>query len=155
MSTTLLTLSLLLASPSAGPLTHADFATDAEIDAARAVARASSITLDADDLVSTPESWRPLLSAALCEAQDRVRDTEAALAGGLTKPLARAALRASRDVESARLKLAVLDLQPMSCSAADVAPVVECLGQVAPARCDRDPGLAARTQAAERLMAVR
>jgi hypothetical protein len=78
MTTTLLTLSLLLASPSAGPLTHADFATDAEFDAARAVARASSITLDADDLVSTPESWRPLLSAALCEAQDRVRDTEAA-----------------------------------------------------------------------------
>jgi len=36
-----------------------------------------------------------------------------------------------------------------------VAPVVECLGPVAPARCDRDPGLAARTQAAERLMAVR
>ena len=150
METTLL-LSLLLVT--AGPLTHADFADQSAVDAARQIARAGLADLEADVILADSVQQRVLLSAMLCEAQQRAADTEAALARGLTKILARAALRASADVDSAQLRLAVLRLAPLSCSASDVDLMTQCLGPVAPVSCESDDHMAAVSVAAERLAA--
>ena len=147
MTTTLL-LSLLLA---AGPLNHADFADQSTVDAARQIARAGLADIEADAILADSVQQKILLSAMLCEAKQRVTDTEAALSRGLTKPLTRAALRASRDVDSARLRLAVLGMRPLSCGTSDVDLVAQCLGPVAPASCESDDHMAAVTAAAERL----
>ena len=148
---TTLTLALMLATPTAGPLNHADFSDQSTIDAARQIARDGLAELEADAILADSVQQRILLSAMLCEAKQRVTDTEAALSRGLTKPLARAALRASRDVDSARLRLAVLGMRPLSCGTSDVDLVAQCLGPVAPASCESDDHMAAVTAAAERL----
>lgn len=135
----------------AGPLTAGDFLDERETKDLRDLAHALQIEQAADELLACPDQQRLILSAVLCEAQARKAATEERLAAGLTKPLARASVKASRDVEDAQTKLAVLALDPLACTYSDVALLVSCMDPAAPAWCSVDPHMAAMLAAAERI----
>lgn len=98
---------------------------------------------------------RVVVSAMLCEARQRAVDTESALANGLTRPLARAAIRAAQDVASAQKRLLALDVVPMACGHRDVERIINCLGLMPSQACVDDDELAAQLAAAARLAGTR
>jgi hypothetical protein len=149
----LTTLLLAATLAQAGPLAMADFVDSPAVDRddVRFSAAAMSLDLDADALLSRPDQQRIVLSAMLCEARQRLADTELALAAGLTRPLARAAIRADQEARAASLRLQVMALCPMACGHREVQRVAECLAPAAPAWCSANPDVAAQVVAAERI----
>ena len=142
-------------------LTRADF-TDAPkpraltATDARAQAEAMNAELAADAAVylvlSNKRDRAVVLSAMLCEARER-RDAAAEKnrSGTLDRPLALAYVHAVETVEAAELRLAVLDVQPLSCNLWPVARVVQCLSIAPPIECESNAELAAQVRAADRL----
>ena len=149
----LATLLLAATLAQAGPLAMTDFvdSPQADRDDVHFSAAAMSLDLDADALLSRPDQQRIVLSAMLCEARQRLADTETALAAGLTRPLARAAIRADQEARAAALRLQVMALRPMACGHREVQRVAECLAPAAPAWCSANPDVAAQVVAAERI----
>ena len=135
----------------AGKLMAADFLSERETADLVTLAHQMEIELAADVLLGQPDQQRVILSAVLCEAQQRKADTEARIAQGLTKPLARAAVKAAKDIEDAQTKLAVLGLDPYACTYSDVVDLLNCMDPAAPAWCAVDQRMAARLTAAERI----
>lgn len=125
-------------------------ATDAGMtrEEAAAFAAQASLDMDAEAILANPSKRHAVMSAMLCNAQERERDASAALKHDLSRPLVRAHQRAMADACAVSQALAVLDLEAISCSHVDVSPLVECLSVLAPPRCDRLP----EVRAAEILM---
>ena len=151
---TTLALTLLLASDASPP----DAPDPGEI---RALASALQVALAGDELLSQPAELQVILSAQRCEAIERQAATEerlqrAPVDRATFRQLTRAAVRASADVEAARERLAVLEIEPLPCLQYDVNHLAICLGPVvALAYCERERHVAAQVAAAERLAEVR
>lgn len=120
---------------------------------AQAFAREASIDMDAEAILARPAKRREVLSALLCSAQERELDIRRALENDLNRPLVRAHQLAQRDAQDASQALEVLDVDPVSCSSADVSPLVTCLSVAPPVACERDPRMRAQVRAAEILQA--
>ena len=163
--TALVLVALLLATPDAaepvGELPRPDWSLEfqpppaADPAQARETAAALQAEMDAeaavDAVLSDPAQQRVVVSAMLCEARGRQRDTEAALARGLSKPLARAAIRAAQDVTAAETRLLVLGIVPMSCGHRDVERLVDCLSPAPETWCSLNTQIAVLVRAAEKL----
>ena len=118
-------------------------------------AAAMAQDLDAEQFLSDPRQEKVILSAMLCEAQQRKVDVEDFIVKmGLTKSLARASLRADKDVQSARESLQIMNVdggKPFPCGHREVQKIVECLGATAPAWCQVNTYVEAEVLAAEKI----
>jgi hypothetical protein len=119
---------------------------------ARGLAVAGMIDMEADVIVADPGARAVVLSAALCEATDRVQTSWDAVVAFHDKPSRKAWERARRHVDRVRVIIGVLGIEPLSCSAWDVSPLVTCLGPVPDAWCAKDRHMLAQVEAADRLM---
>lgn len=119
---------------------------------ARSIAAAGLVDIEADAIVADPKARAIVLSAALCEARDRVQTSWDAVVAFRDKPSRKAWERARRHVERVQDIMGVLEVEPASCSAWDVSPLVVCMGPVPDSWCARDLHMLAAVEAADRLM---
>jgi len=149
---------LLVATPALAADAASDAPNPGEI---RALAAALQTAMAGDEMLSQPRELQVILSALRCEAIERQAETEERLGRGPVdratfKQLTRAAVRASADVELARERLEVLQIEPLPCLEYAVHHLLICLGApMAPVYCEREQHVAAQVAAAERLSAVR
>ena len=162
-----LVLTLLLASDASPP----DAPDPGEI---RALATALQVAMAGDELLSRPGEIQVILSAQRCEALDRQAATEerlqrAPVDRATFRQLTRAAVRASADVEAARERLTVLEIEPVLCKldpatmydlrtvvlVGQVNHLALCLGAVVDLDYCQRGHVAAQVAAAERLQEVR
>ena len=148
MTTTVLALALLLATPDAAALADAQqtaAALSADMDAA----------LHVSTLLTSRRQQAIVLTALLCEAQLRKVEAEDKLETLLGADILAAKANASRDVRRATMRLQVMDLRPLSCEAGPVDDVVQCLHSLTPSiRCTDDDDLAVQVRAATSLAGV-
>lgn len=119
---------------------------------ARSIAIAGEIDLDADAIVADPQARAVVLSAAFCEARDRVQASWDAVVAFHDKPSRKAWDRARRHVERIQDIMGVLEVELASCSAWDVSPLVVCLGPVPDSWCSRDRHALAAVEAVDRML---
>ena len=123
---------------------------DAAADAptARALMADFDAQIAADAVLSSRSGQRLVLSALLCEATELLTsaDTHTTSAGRL---------RLAEQAESARVRLTVLNIEPLACNAWPVARLVQCLGILPSLACSEDDVLAAQVATAERIAEVR
>ena len=138
---------LVLALLSAPAYAAPDAASDAPT-VARALMADFDEQLAADAVLASRSGQRLVLSALLCEATSLLtsEDTHTTAAGRM---------RLVAQAETARERLAVLEIQPLACDAWPVARLVQCLDILPSISCTEDDVLQAQVATAERLMAVR
>jgi hypothetical protein len=149
MTSTTIVLSIFLAQ--AGGLSTKDFFDTPSIEQPDTQRTAANISRErfASKTLSDPIQQQIILSGILCEAKQRKADVEVAIEKGLTKPLVRASLNADKDIESAKVKLRIMEVTPLPCSNRDVEKLTECLAPAAPLWCELNLDVASRVAAAE------
>ena len=120
---------------------------------AQAFADEGNIELETEQLLLDPSNRQVLLSAALCEATQRLADTGDPVMDNLSPALYAAYKLAQRDILNAKIKLGVLNLEPITCTYFDVSQLAQCLGNIPPPYCDKNPHIQAHVRAAEKLNA--
>ena len=118
---------------------------------AQAFAIEAGIDLEADQLLIEPSNRQLLLSAALCEAEQRLRDIGDPVMDNLSPAHYAAYKSAQRDITNANIKLGVLDLETLSCTSLYVDQLAQCLSNIPPSWCDKNPHIQAKVRAAEKL----
>jgi hypothetical protein len=153
-----LTACLLVAMPALASDASPDAPDPGEI---RALAAALQTAMSSDELLSNAAERQTILSAMRCEAIERQAATEERLARGPVdkatfRGLTRAAVKTAADVEAARERLEVLEIEPLPCLEYAVHHLLICLGApMAPVYCEREQHVAAQVAAAQRLAEVR
>ena len=129
---------------------------DAGMSREEAATFADSALVDVEaDVVRADITVRPvLLSALLCDAQDRRRAATKVLTEDkrLSKPVRRALDRANRDIDDVQVALDVFEMEQVSCSSYDVDHLTACFGIVPPLYCVQERAMRVQTRAAEDMM---
>jgi hypothetical protein len=145
MLTTIALLATLVATPDAGPAPISPEGlreANAELDAIAVIA-----------VMEAPLQRQAILSAILCDAQERYRAVNAEFAGGrFSRALVLAEQAALRDEAGARWELDARGETPHACTEWSVSRLVTCLDAAAPFWCATDARLAAPLRAAEDLI---
>ena len=112
-----------------------------------------NIDLEADQILLDPSKRPVLLSAILCEASQRQRDIGDPMMDNLSPDHYAAYKVAQHDITNAKVKLGVLDIEPLACTYIEVDQLAQCLSNIPPTWCYKNPHIQAQVKAAERLNA--
>ena len=98
---------------------------------AQEISRQLQIEMEADLMLGDPVKQQLVLSAMICEAEQRKHDTDHRMEAILpNKALVRASASAMNDITDFQAKLVILGKERLACTYFDVAVLAACLGPV-------------------------
>ena len=98
---------------------------------AQEISRQLGVEMEADLMLGDPAKQQIVLSAMICEAEQRKRDTDRRMEETLqNKALVRASAASMNDIADFQTKLIFLGKERLACTYFDVAVLADCLGPV-------------------------
>ena len=98
---------------------------------AQEISRQLGVEMEADPMLGDPAKQQIVLSAMICEAEQRKRDTDRRMEETLqNKALVRASAASMNDIADFQTKLIFLGKERLACTYFDVAVLADCLGPV-------------------------